>query len=169
MLAIIGISVILFFIALRATNLYGDTSKWAPQRNVFFSILSFINTQKYPPSLLFMCMTIGPGLVFLSIMEPVSNWLTRFITVYGRVPFFYYIIHFPLIHAIATLFFFLREHHLQDGTTTGSLVNFVIPGEGVSLTNVYLIWIGVVLVLYPLCKWYGRYKATHKHWWLSYV
>jgi uncharacterized membrane protein len=170
-LAILGLTVIVFFVVLRWTNIYGDPFKWSPQRNFLFSIFSFINTQKYPPSLLFMCMTIGPALLFLSIFETFNNWLTRIITVYGRVPFFYYLIHFYLLHTICMLLFLSRGHKLEEGLNApkGFPVNFIIPGEGYSLTTVYLIWLAIVIVLYPLCKWYSNYKATDKAWWLSYL
>jgi len=170
-LTYLGFGVILFFILLRATNTYGDPFKWSTQKSLLYTILSFVNTQKYPPSLLFMCMTIGPALLFLAWMEPVKNWLTRIFTVYGRVPFFYYLIHFYLIHAVCTLLFFVRGHHLEEGLNTKKFfpANFIIPGEGYSLGTVYLIWLAIVIALYPLCKWYGEYKAKHRHWWLSYL
>ena len=170
-LTYLGIGVTLFFVLLRAANVYGDPFKWSEQQQSLYTILSFLNTQKYPPSLLFICMTIGPGLLMLAWMEPASNWFTRIFTVYGRVPFFYYIIHFYLIHALSTIAFFTRGHNIEEGLNTKKFfpVNFIIPGEGYSLGIVYLIWIAIVLALYPLCKWYGRYKATHRHWWLSYL
>jgi uncharacterized membrane protein len=170
-LTMLGFGVILFFIALRASNAYGDSFPWAVQKNFLYSILSFVNTAKYPPSLLFICMTIGPALLFLAWMEPVHNWFTKVFTLYGRVPFFYYLIHFPLIHGISTLLFFSRGHTLQEGLNTakGFPVNFIIPGDGYSLTTVYLIWLAIVISLYPLCKWYGKYKQTHRSWWLSYI
>jgi uncharacterized membrane protein len=170
-LAILGLSVITFFIVLRWTNIYGDPFKWSQQRNLMFSIFAFIRTQKYPPSLLFMCMTIGPALLFLSLFESARNRLTRIITVYGRVPFFYYLIHFYVIHTVCMLLFLSRGHKLAEGLNApkGFPVNFIIPGEGYSLTTVYLIWLALVIALYPLCKWYSNYKATHKAWWLSYL
>src|SRR5688572_19853640 len=97
MLTWIGLSVILLFIILRATNEYGDPSDWAQQKNTMFTFLSFLNTHKYPPSLLYMSMTIGPAILFLAWVGNVKTWLTRVITVYGRVPFLYYILHFFLL------------------------------------------------------------------------
>jgi uncharacterized membrane protein len=166
-----GIGVILFFIALRATNLYGDPSPWTTQKNAGFTVLSFINTTKYPPSLLYMCMTIGPAILFLAWMNNIKNGLTKVITVYGRVPFFYYVLHFYLIHLIAMVLSLTRGHSFAEGAagTPNVPFRFVFPGEGVSLGVVYLIWFAVVAALYPACKWFSDYKQTHKQWWLSYL
>jgi uncharacterized membrane protein len=172
-LAWLGLGIILFFIALRATNLYGDALHWSKQKNGVFTVLSFINTVKYPPSLLFMCMTIGPAILFVAWWGNVKNSVTRFITVYGRVPFFYYILHFYLIHILSMIAFFARGHSFAEGIHTGQgplpPFNFTIPGEGYSLGVVYIVWLFVVVSLYPLCKWFSEYKQTHKQWWLSYL
>lgn len=166
-----GIITILFFIFLRALNIYGDPEKWVLQKNLLYSIFSFIDTQKYPPSLLYICMTIGPAILFLVQFDKVTNKISRIVTIYGRVPFFYYILHFYLIHALSMLFFFARGHRFEEGVYTGNIVlpNFIISGEGYSLGIVYLVWIFVIICLYPLCKWYSEYKKTHKQWWLSYL
>jgi uncharacterized membrane protein len=170
-LTAIGIGTILFFISLRATNLYGDASPWATQKNALFTVFSFINTTKYPPSLLYMCMTIGPAILFLAWMGRVKNGVTNFITVFGRVPFFYYVLHFYLIHFIAALLFFARGHSFAEGAAGAPdfPFKFIMPGEGYSLAVTYLVWIGVIAILYPACKWFSRYKQTHKQWWLSYL
>lgn len=170
MLILLGSSLILFFIVLRYTNAYGDPRSWAVQKNGLYTFFSFINLQKYPPSLLFMCATIGPALLLLAITGNANNRLSRFITVYGRVPFLYYILHFFLIHFVSSIFFFARGHSASEGIYTGKdIPNFIIPGEGVSLAVVYLIWVCVVLALYPVCKWFSEYKRNHKKWWLSYL
>jgi uncharacterized membrane protein len=171
MLTILGGSLILFFIALRATNLYGDPDHWSVQKNTTLSFLSFINVRKYPPSLLFMCMTIGPALLFLAWIGNINTRFSRFITVFGRVPFFYYILHFYLLHLIAMALFFTRGHSFNQGIHPPGFpsFNFILPGEGYGLGIVYLIWFLVILALYPLCKWFSNYKLTHKQWWLSYL
>ena len=130
-----------------------------------------MNVQKYPPSLLYMCATIGISLVFLAFTGKIKNGLTRFITVYGRVPFFYYVLHFFLIHLIAMAFFFARGHSAAEGMkdVQGFLPYFVDPKEGISLLGVYGIWLFVVISLYPVCKWFSNYKQKHKDWWLSYL
>jgi uncharacterized membrane protein len=170
----LGLGIIFFFIALRATNLYGDANHWASQKNALFTVFSFIDTVKYPPSLLYMCMTIGPAILFIALWGNIKNGVTKFITVYGRVPFFYYVLHFTLIHILCTAAFFMRGHSLSEGVYTNSQgplppFNFVVPGEGYSLWIVYLVWMFVFVSLYPLCKWFSEYKQTHKQWWLSYL
>jgi uncharacterized membrane protein len=170
-LTVLGISTILLFILLRTINIYGNPAHWATQKTSLFTFLSFINTHKYPPSLLFMCMTIGPAILFLAWAGNIKNKLTKAITVYGCVPFFYYVLHFFLIHFLSMLFFLLRGHSFADGLKDIPNIpsKFIIPGEGYSLAVVYAVWIGVILALYPLCKWFSNYKRTHKQWWLSYL
>lgn len=167
----LGIGIILFFIALRATNLYGDPHPWTVQKNTLFTFLSFINTHKYPPSLLYMCMTIGPGILFLAWAGSIKTRLSSIITVYGRVPFFYYVLHFYLIHLVSALLSFTRGHSFAEGIHDASnfLPNFIYPNEGYSLWFVYGMWLLIVASLYPLCKWFSEYKKTHKQWWLSYL
>ncbi len=169
-----GVVVILFFIALRATNIYGDPDHWSSQKNGLFTFLSFINTHKYPPSLLYMCMTIGPALLFLAFFSNARNRLVSIISVYGRVPFFYYILHFYLIHLLCMVLFLTRGHSIADGmhySPDGRFQPFfTLPGEGYGLGIVYIIWLAVVISLYPLCKWYDKYKSEHKdNKWLSYL
>jgi uncharacterized membrane protein len=173
MLVWLGLGVILLFTIIRVFNGYGDPIHWSKQKNGLYTFLSFMNVQKYPPSLLYICATIGPAILFLAFAGNVKNRLTRFITVYGRVPFFYYILHFYLIHLVSAIFFFFRGHSFAEGIhhgVTGFLPNFIIPGEGYSLFIVYIIWICIVLSLYPVCKWFSDYKRTHREkWWLSYL
>ncbi len=170
-LVIAGIAAILCFIILRFTNDYGNPFKWSHQKNGFYTFLSFINTHKYPPSLLYMCMTIGPALLLLAWWDNVRNAFTNIISVFGRVPFFYYVLHFFTIHLFASVAFFIRGHSFAEGIGQAPFfINFIKPGEGVSLTFTYLIWIGIVALLYPLCRWYDKYKIAHKEkWWLSYL
>ncbi len=167
-----GIGLLAFFAALRASNLYGDPGHWSLQKNGLFSFLSFMNVQKYPPSLLYICATIGPALIFLALIKNTQTRLAKIITVYGRVPFFYYILHFYLLHIINIILFVSRGHTLAQGVegTPGLPFKFAIPGEGYSLGIAYLIWILVVVALYPVCKWYDRYKTSHpEKKWLSYL
>ncbi|RAV98376.1 DUF1624 domain-containing protein [Pseudochryseolinea flava] len=168
-----GAGAVLLFLILRGINVYGDPAPWSVQKDFTFTILSFLNVTKYPVSLLYTLMTVGPVLIILALMEmrqtPISQ--SNPFVIYGRVPMFYYILHFYLIHftALVTMMI-MRDMSFAD-------LNFhfnngfggVIPGSGFSLPWVYLIWITIVASLYPLCKWYNRYKSTHSHWWLSYV
>jgi uncharacterized membrane protein len=170
-LAALGIAALVLFVILRAGNVYGDPQQWSQQKNELYSFFSFINLQKYPPSLLFLCVTLGPALIFLALAGPVKNAFARFVTVYGRVPLFYFLLHFFLIHLACMFYFLLRGYSFSEGivATPGFPFNFVVPGEGVSLGVVYIIWAVLVLLLYPACKWYGNYKRRKKSWWLSYL
>ena len=168
----LGISTIVFFVLVRFINIYGDPFTWAPQKNGFLNFLAFIKAHKYPPSLLYMCMTIGPALLFLALIEKVQNGFTNTMRIYGRTAFFYYLIHFYLIHFICMILFFARGHSMQDAVNSMKNLPFMftIPGEGYSLWVVYFIWLAVVISLYPLCKWYDHYKTSHREkWWLSYL
>lgn len=167
-----GLGLILFFFLLRLTNIYGNPFPWTPQNSFLKTLYVFFNVQKYPPSLLFMSITIGPALIVLGLLEHIRNGFTRFMQVFGRVALFYYIIHFFLAHVLAVVFYFIRGHSLaaaDDNIQTFPFF-FLVPGEGISLTGVYLCWAGTILFLYPICKWYDAYKTNHKEkWWLSYL
>ena len=171
-LALTGAGLLIFFTIVRFINVYGDPIRWTEQKTGFYTFLSFINVYKYPPSLMYMSVTIGFGLLFLSFIENIQNPFTRFVRVFGRTAFFYYILHVLLIHLILTGFFFYNGHTMHqavESMQTGGLL-FIMPGVGYSLKVVYLIWAIVVLALYPLCKWYDRYKTNHREkWWLSYL
>ncbi|GAB4025503.1 DUF1624 domain-containing protein [Spirosoma gilvum] len=165
-----GLGLIAFFFLLRFSNLYGDPLVWSPQKNWLFTLLSFINVDKYPPSLLFMCMTIGPALLFLAVIESVKNQFTTVMHTFGRTAFFYYIVHWYLIHTLCLIAFLLRGHTWADTWNIPKATKFIVPGEGVSLPVVYMIWGLVILTMYPLCRWYDTYKTSHKNqWWLSYL
>ncbi|HYE53357.1 MAG TPA: heparan-alpha-glucosaminide N-acetyltransferase domain-containing protein [Chitinophagaceae bacterium] len=170
-LLLLGLAVIAFFVIMRWTEVYGDPIDWSQQKNTLYTFMSFINTQKYPPSLLFACVTLGPALVVLALLGNVRNRITDIITVYGRVPFFYYILHFYLLHIIMAVLYLSRGHSFREGMAgvPGLPFKFAAIGEGYSLGIVYLVWILVVAGLYPLCRWYSEYKRRNKHWWLSYV
>ncbi|MCY7310433.1 MAG: heparan-alpha-glucosaminide N-acetyltransferase domain-containing protein [Chitinophagaceae bacterium] len=168
----IGLGLILFFVALRFSNLYGDPRDWSTQKNSLYTFLSFMKVNKYPPSLLYLCITIGPALLLLAFMEKIKNRFTGWMVVYGRTAFFYYIIHLYLIHLVAAVCFFARGHSMADAMNSANIYPFlfVAPGEGYGLLIVYLVWAAVIISLYPLCKWYDKYKTNHKEkWWLSYL
>lgn len=167
-----GSGLILFFIALRYSNLYGDPFDWSRQQDGFFTFLSFIKVHKYPPSLLYLCITIGPALIVLALIENVQNRFTGWMRIYGRTAFFYYILHIYLIHIIATVCYFARGGTMSEAITSAQQLPFlfIIPGQGYNLWIVYGVWLAVVMALYPLCKRYDRYKTLHKEkWWLSYL
>lgn len=167
-----GITMLLLFLVMRFINVYGDPVPWQLQRTGFYTLLSFINVNKYPPSLTYMSLTIGCAWLFLLFIENARNGFTRMLIIFGRVPFFYYILHIYLIHLLAVIAFFMRGHTLKDVAQIGERMPFyfVVPGEGYGLSVVYAIWLAVVVMLFPLCKWYNNYKTTYKEkWWLSYL
>jgi len=159
------------FILLRFTNFYGDPEQWTTQKNTLYTIFSFVDVSKYPPSFLFVCMTIGPALLLLALLENARGRLADIVKVYGRVPFIYYIAHLYLAHALAAAVYFFRGHTLEEAMATSgrSSFLFVAPGEGYNLGIVYGVWLLVVISLYPLCRWFDRYKSRSRKWWLSYL
>ncbi|MBC7904597.1 MAG: DUF1624 domain-containing protein [Gemmatimonadaceae bacterium] len=168
----LGSGLLLFFVIVRFINIYGDPHPWATQKDGFTTFLSFIKVHKYPPSLMYMSMTIGVALLFLAFIEKVRNGFTNVMNVFGRTAFFYYIIHIYVIHLIATVLFFTRGHSMQ--VAIDSMPNlpflFLIPGEGYSLLVTYIVWLLLIIALYPICKWYDGYKTRHKEKkWLSYL
>lgn len=169
----LGGGLVIFFVLLRLTNWYGDPLPWAQQqRGPVYTFLSFLNVNKYPPSLLFLCITIGPGMLFLALMEKVQNKFTSVMNIYGRVPMFYYILHFYLIHIIMVIVFYQQGYGTNDIVPSGGLPFFFKPNDprfGYGLWGVYFIWLIVIIALYPLCKKYNQYKSTHSNWWLSYL
>ena len=165
-----GIASIILFLVLRGWNLYGDPVGWKAEKNSLFTFLSFMNVSKYPPSLLYTLITIGISLAILGLFYSARNKLFEVLSVYGKVPLFYYIIHWYIIHTIMVLLMFGQGFSWKE-LNFGSF-GFGRPSapSGVELPFVYLIWLGVVLLLYPICKWYGAYKAKHpEKWYLRYL
>jgi uncharacterized membrane protein len=173
MFLLVGIASVLLFLFFRSANLYGDAAHWSVQGSVVFSLLSFLNVTKYPPSLLYALMTLGPALIFLAVAERPLNRLTEKISVFGRVPMFYYILHLFFIHLFAVAGAALSGYHASDMVLLTHRVNSVpaLKGYGFSLPVVYLVWAGLILLLYPLCKWFDRYKRANvqRRKWLSYL
>lgn len=167
-----GLGLIALFVLVRFTNLYGNPVDWSVQKNAFYTVLSFINVTKYPPSVLFLCLMLGPALLLLAWLEGIKNKLTDSMVVFGRTAFFYYILHIYIIHIAAAVCFFARGHSFEDAAHVGQQFPFmfVAPGEGYGLGVVYLVWALFVIALYPLCKRYDSYKTRHpEKWWLSYL
>ncbi len=162
----LGVGFCAAFVLLRFSNLYGDLAPWAAQPRAGFTVFSFLNGTKYPPSLCYLLMTIGPGLLLLAWFERGAPAILRPALVFGRVPFFYYVLHLPLIHALAALLL-----HFQVGDWTVSPFTDstkVPPTAGVTLAVVYAVWIGVILLLYPTCRWFADLKRRRRDAWLSY-
>jgi len=164
-----GISVIILFLFLRFFNLYGDPEPWAVQRNGVYTLLSFLNVSKYPPSLMYSCMTIGTSLIILSLTEHINNKLTAIFIIYGNVPFFYYVLHFYLIRILNIVLFFASGYKSSQIVTPNSPFLFRPETFGYNLAGVYFIWLCIITVLYFPCRWFSKYKKTHYQWWLSYL
>ena len=133
------------------------------------SIISFFNVTKYPCSLLYLCMTLGVALIILSRTESLHGRLSSVLSVYGSVPFFYYVCHWYLIQAITIVIFFVMGYSTSQIVTPGSPLLFAPPNFGISLAGVYLVWLTVILALYKPCALFSQYKKTHRSWWISYI
>jgi len=165
-----GLGLLLLFVLLRVVNAYGDPAPWSAQpRGALYTFLSFLNVTKYPASLQFFCLTIGAALLMLAWLEIVQHKIVSIFAIYGRVPLFYYVLHFYFIHTLVVLFFFINGHPNSEIITPNNPFLFRPPSFGFNLFGVYAIWIFLVAALYPLCKKYDRYKSSHKKWWLSYL
>jgi uncharacterized membrane protein len=165
-LLIMGGSAIAAFVLLRLANGYGDPTPWSPQKSLGFTLLSFINVEKYPPSLAYVLVTVGPALLALAAFESARGRIADILATFGRVPLFFYVLHFFLAHLAAGL----TALAMGFGTTvlTGFFISF--PKEwGVSLPAVYFVWVLVVVTLYPACRWFAALKRRRKDWWLSYL
>jgi uncharacterized membrane protein len=163
-LTLLGLSALVVFVAVRYTNAYGDIALWTSQPSNVFSILSFFNTTKYPPSLLYITMTLGPALLFLAYSENFNSRFSNIIKIYGRVPMFYYLCHLYLIHLGGFALIYIQ------GFTLADFDNGLPPGFGVNLGMTYAVWLAVIIILYLPCKWYDKYKSSHReNKWLSYL
>jgi uncharacterized membrane protein len=167
----LGLGALVIFFVLRGWNIYGDLTPWSVQDTITKTVLSFFSITKYPPSLLFICITLGPALLFLHTIESTKNRVTDFFLVFGRVPLFYYFLHVLLIHLLAIGGILIFGGNWEDMILTADgFLNENLISYGYSLPIVYLVWISVVLLLYPLSKKYMIYKANNKDkWWLSYL
>ena len=154
----VGAAITVGFLVLRVTNVYGDPTPWVPQDTWLSTILSFLNCEKYPPSLLYLMMTLGPALILLALFEQINGALASFLATFGRVPFFYYVVHIYLIHALAVATAF---------AITGALAT--TPEINFSLTGVYIVWLMVVVLLYPICRWFSELKEKSGGWWWTYL
>jgi uncharacterized membrane protein len=165
-----GLCALLLFIVIRYINIYGDPVKWSMQKSAVFTFLSFINVTKYPPSLLFCLITLGIMFLILAFTEGSKNKLSEIVSVYGKVPLFYFLFHFFLIHFIMLAIMLLQGFAWsQLDFASGTFGRPKGVQSGVELWMIYLIWIGVVAILYYPCLWFGKYKTEHKQWWLKYI
>ena len=167
----IGLGLTVAFIVIRGLNVYGDPVPWSGPR----VLLSFLNTTKYPPSLSFLLMTLGPALVLLAWFERVSFSRTNPLIVFGRVPLFYFVLHFFAAHAIAVLLAIATygssawSFMFQPVPSMGGPAPAFPAGFGWDLWVVYAVWIALVALLYPVCRWFSAVKERRREWWISYL
>ncbi len=160
------------FLVLRAINHYGDPLPWSHQTSTLFTALSFLNTAKYPPSLLFLLMTLGPAMLLLCAFERWPSPVFRSLLAFGRVPLFYYFLHVVLIHSLAVAICYVRYGNAYWMFQSPDVANYPVtppPRWGFSLPTIYLLWLLVVLLLYPGCRWFAALKQRRRDPWLSYI
>lgn len=168
----LGVALTAAFFLVNPLFLYVHPAQIYTERGVLFLVLSFFNADKYPPSLPFLLMTLGPVLLVLGLLkrEP-GRWARPLIT-FGRVPMFYYLLHIPLIHTLAIVYAYLK-YGSASWLFTGP-INWpgsapYPPDYGFGLVGIYAVWLLALVLLYPLCSWFAAYKRTHRSWWLSYL
>ncbi|HQR06860.1 MAG TPA: heparan-alpha-glucosaminide N-acetyltransferase domain-containing protein [Gemmatales bacterium] len=167
----IGLMMTLGFIALRAANVYGDASPWAVQPTFIMTVISFLNCTKYPPSLLYLLMTLGPAIMALALFDQVRGKFVQPIITFGRVPLFFYLLHILLIHGGAVALDYARFgwSPLAD-SGPWDLASKIVPLQfGVSLPMIYLVWVMLLIIIYPPCRWFAGVKQRHRNLWLSYL
>jgi uncharacterized membrane protein len=168
----LGIGLTVAFVVIRAINVYGDPSRWTAQPTHLYTVLSFLNTTKYPPSSLFLLMTLGPALIFLSLADTHTPRLLHPALIIGKVPMFYFLLHFFFIHLLAVIICYARYRHIHWMFESPDIAHFPItqpPGWGLTLPLVYFLWAFVVITLYPLCRWYAALKQRSNNPLLSYL
>lgn len=169
----LGLALSAAFVVLRVLNVYGDPAPWTAQESFGFTVLSFLNTTKYPASLQFLLMTLGPAIALLGWIDDARPSDRNPLLVFGRVPLFYFVLHIPLIHAIAVFMTWLEygvtPFLFLPPPTLGSPRELFPPDYGWSLGTTYLVWIAAVAALYPVCLWFSRIKARSRSWWISYL
>ncbi len=173
LLVLLGLGLTVAFVALRLVNVYGDPSPWAGQRTPVFTLLSFLNTTKYPPSLLFLLMTLGPSIAILGWIDGARPGERNPLLVFGRVPLFYFVVHLPLIHAMSIgltwLRYGARPFLFTPPPTLGTPPDVFPPDYGWSLVVTYGVWVAAVVLLYPICLWFSRVKQRRQEWWIRYL
>jgi uncharacterized membrane protein len=170
---LLGLALTAAFVVVRAVNIYGDPAPWSPQASPVFTVLSFLNVTKYPPSLDFLLITLGPAMVVMAWLEKFHFPATNPLIVFGRVPFFYYAAHLLLAHLIAIGMNFVRygakSFLLIAPPSMGGPSELFPVDYGFPLWTVYAVWVVVLLLLYPACLWFARLKQRRHDWWLTYL
>jgi uncharacterized membrane protein len=167
-LLLVGTFVVVLFVVLRAINVYGDPHPWSRQAGgAIYDVMAFLNCEKYPPSLLYLAMTLGPAILALAALEHLRGAFARALLVFGRVPLFYYLLHIPLIHLAAIVSSYTGPG--KGAFPGGPWGSENSDGFGYALPGVYLVWAIIVVMLYPLCRWFAALKARRHDAWLSYL
>jgi uncharacterized membrane protein len=174
---VVGLGGVTLFLVLRRFNLYGDPRPWSAGvagpngRPPMPALLAFLNTTKYPASLDFLLMTLGPTIALIPLLEGARGTLSRWISIFGRVPFFYYMLHIPLIHALALVVSAIRLGAVSPWLFTNHPMGNPEPPDGYtwSLALLYVVWVLAIVILYFACRWFVGLKARRKDWWLSYL
>ena len=161
-----GVAATAAFVVLRGTGVYGEPNPWQVQDGAIGTLIDFLNVTKYPPSLLFVLMTLGPAAILCAFADRVPDAIKRPLIVFGRAPFAFYVAHLYLIHTLAVAFGVIQGFDAREFLT----YSFFFPkGYGVGLPGVYAVWLLVVATLYPLCRWVAAVKGRRQDWWLSYL
>lgn len=163
-----GVVCLFLFVGLRWLNVYGDIAPWQPQKDALYTFMSFLNVSKYPPSLLFCLLTLGIMFLLLSIAERSNGFIAKVLVVYGRVPLFFYLIHWYIIHLLLFLVLYEQGFRWPD-LVFGTRFGRPMAVSGFELPGVYIVWFCVVGLLYPLCARYGRYKFGATRPWTRFV
>lgn len=167
-----GVGLAVAFVVLRTLNLYGDPASWAVQGSSALTFVSFLNVTKYPPSLLFLLIALGPALLILRGLDGAVPRVLRPALVFGRVPLFYFVLHLALIHLLAVIVCYAQNgavHWMFESPDLGSYPFTAPPGWGLSPPVIYLFWTVVVAVLYPVCRWFASVRQRRADAWLSYL
>ena len=167
-----GLGLTAAFVVVRGLNVYGDPAPWTPQSSVALTMVSFLNVTKYPPSLLFLLMALGLALLILRALDNGTPSLLRPALIFGRVPLFYFLLHLPLIHFLAVILCYALNggvHWMFESSNLGAYPFTPPPVWGLSLPVIYLIWMAVVLMLYPICSWFASVKQRRQDAWLSFL
>jgi uncharacterized membrane protein len=164
----LALSLLAAFVVLRGINGYGDPAQWAVQSNLVMTVLSFINVSKYPPSLMYVLVTLGTSMLLLLALEKLTGPLQKLLLAFGRTPLFTYLLHIYVAHGLAIII------GVIGGIPLSYYLDFILKfqsggGQGFGLTIVYTVWLAVVLMLYPLAAWFARVKRERRDWWLSYI
>jgi hypothetical protein len=166
----LGLGAIALFLVLRGLNIYGDPRPWSSETPMP-ALLSFLNTTKYPASLSFLLMTLGPTIVVLPLLDRARGRIAGWLSVFGRVPFFYYVLHIPLIHALALIVSKIRLGEVSPWLFTNHPMGNPPAPDGYtwSVGLLYLVWAIAIVMLYFPSRWYADLKARRQDWWLKYL